>query len=150
MKSWLVFWYSASGSLLYQISVPYDKLPVPEGLRVLPALETIHTDRSSRRLYLKLDYYHSENGDSGDEGFISGSFEKSRIYMLDIEKKNYSGYIELPRYFMETEEFNLVNEGLLGKTEEDRREDFAAGYDFRKAFDESFTIDLIGEDQPQS
>jgi len=34
--------------------------------------------------------------------------------------------------------FNLVNEGLLGKTEEDSIEDFAGGYDFSEAFDEPF------------
>jgi len=30
--------------------------------------------------------------------------------------------------------FNLVEYGVLGKTEQDRREDFATGYDFREAF----------------
>jgi len=30
--------------------------------------------------------------------------------------------------------FNLVEYGVLGKTEQDRREDFAGGYDFREAF----------------
>jgi uncharacterized repeat protein (TIGR04138 family) len=30
--------------------------------------------------------------------------------------------------------FNLVEKGVLGKTDEDRREDFHGGYDFRDAF----------------
>jgi uncharacterized repeat protein (TIGR04138 family) len=30
--------------------------------------------------------------------------------------------------------FHLVDYGVLGKTEHDRREDFAGGYDFREAF----------------
>jgi len=30
--------------------------------------------------------------------------------------------------------FNLVGKGVLGKTPQDRKEDFAAGYDFRAAF----------------
>lgn len=30
--------------------------------------------------------------------------------------------------------FNLVNEGLLGKTDEDSIEDFSGGYDFTEAF----------------
>jgi uncharacterized repeat protein (TIGR04138 family) len=30
--------------------------------------------------------------------------------------------------------FNLVNEGLLGKTDEDSLDDFAEGYDFTEAF----------------
>ena len=34
--------------------------------------------------------------------------------------------------------FNLVERGILGKTDRDRREDFAAGYDFREAFVEPF------------
>ena len=31
--------------------------------------------------------------------------------------------------------FNLINSGLLGKTEEDRKEDFHNRYDFKEAFD---------------
>lgn len=34
--------------------------------------------------------------------------------------------------------FNLVNEGLLGKTEEDSIEDFMEGYDFTEAFIQPF------------
>ena len=30
--------------------------------------------------------------------------------------------------------FNLVNRGLLGKTDQDKKEDFAGGYDFAEAF----------------
>lgn len=33
--------------------------------------------------------------------------------------------------------FNMVDSGLLGKTDEDSREDFVNGYDFREAFGES-------------
>jgi len=34
--------------------------------------------------------------------------------------------------------FNMVEIGLLGKTEQDRREDFANGYDFHEAFRKPF------------
>lgn len=34
--------------------------------------------------------------------------------------------------------FNLVEAGTLGKTDEDKREDFAGGYDFEKAFRDPF------------
>jgi uncharacterized repeat protein (TIGR04138 family) len=34
--------------------------------------------------------------------------------------------------------FNLVGKGILGRTEQDRKEDFAGGYDFEKAFSEPF------------
>jgi uncharacterized repeat protein (TIGR04138 family) len=34
--------------------------------------------------------------------------------------------------------FNLVQNGVLGKTEQDRKEDFAGGYDFDEAFQRPF------------
>jgi uncharacterized repeat protein (TIGR04138 family) len=34
--------------------------------------------------------------------------------------------------------YNLVNYGFLGKTDEDRKSDFANGYDFHEAFDRPF------------
>jgi uncharacterized repeat protein (TIGR04138 family) len=34
--------------------------------------------------------------------------------------------------------FNLVEKGILGKTEHDRREDFLGGYDFDEAFRQPF------------
>ncbi len=34
--------------------------------------------------------------------------------------------------------FNMVRHGVLGKTDEDRREDFAGGYDFDTAFRKPF------------
>ena len=37
--------------------------------------------------------------------------------------------------------FNLVEADLLGKTEQDSRDDFSEVYDFRQAFDESFRFD---------
>lgn len=36
--------------------------------------------------------------------------------------------------------FNLVGRGLLSKTEEDRKEDFHGGYDFRDAFEKPFEL----------
>jgi len=38
--------------------------------------------------------------------------------------------------------FNLIDSGLLGKTDQDRKEDFHDRYDFKKAFDKgcSYTI----------
>ncbi|MBP7829278.1 MAG: hypothetical protein KA248_05125 [Kiritimatiellae bacterium] len=34
--------------------------------------------------------------------------------------------------------FNLVEKGILGKTERDKKEDFSGGYDFKQAFREPF------------
>ena len=38
--------------------------------------------------------------------------------------------------------FILVNYGLMGKTEDDRREDFENVYDFKKVFDEEYLAEL--------
>jgi uncharacterized repeat protein (TIGR04138 family) len=37
--------------------------------------------------------------------------------------------------------FNLVEHGLLGKTEQDAREDFAGGFDFDRAFEGPFKVE---------
>jgi uncharacterized repeat protein (TIGR04138 family) len=37
--------------------------------------------------------------------------------------------------------FNLVEHGLLGKTEKDMREDFAGGFDFDQAFEGPFKVE---------
>lgn len=36
--------------------------------------------------------------------------------------------------------FNMISEGLMGKTEQDTREDFHNVYDFKGAFDESYRV----------
>lgn len=45
--------------------------------------------------------------------------------------------------------FNLVSKGVLGKTDEDRREDFANGYDFTEAFRAPFLPRSAGTSQPR-
>jgi len=42
--------------------------------------------------------------------------------------------------------FNLVEAGLLRKTEEDRREDFRDVFDFEEAFDRGYEIHLTAEE----
>jgi uncharacterized repeat protein (TIGR04138 family) len=37
--------------------------------------------------------------------------------------------------------FNLVDNGLMGKTESDRRDDFKNTYDFQKVFDQEFKFE---------
>ncbi len=44
--------------------------------------------------------------------------------------------------------FNMVGAGILGKTDEDRREDFAGGYDFDAAFAKPFRAIRAAPAQP--
>ena len=49
--------------------------------------------------------------------------------------------------------FNLVDYGILGRTDNDSPEDFADGYDFREAFDDPFRPEetqVKGKDQDAS
>lgn len=45
--------------------------------------------------------------------------------------------------------FNMVEAGLLKKTDEDRREDFAGVLDFAEAFDRGFRIKIVPPGPPQ-
>ena len=84
----------------------------------------------------------------GRKGHISGQelLEGCRRYAL--EEFGYMARVVLESLGVRRTEdmgdivFNLVNNGLLGKTDEDKHEDFREGYDFRKAFDDSYRIDL--------
>lgn len=46
--------------------------------------------------------------------------------------------------------FNLVGKGILGRTEQDRKEDFAGGYDFDEAFCRPFEPSRKGARPPAS
>jgi uncharacterized repeat protein (TIGR04138 family) len=46
--------------------------------------------------------------------------------------------------------FNLVDSGILGKTEDDTRKDFANGYDFREAFEKPFIPKAKGGTPPEN
>jgi uncharacterized repeat protein (TIGR04138 family) len=126
---------------------------IPDGLREIVNRD----DRFSPEAYVFVSEAVSYTQEMlGRKGHISGQELVEGVRRYALEEFGYMARVVLESWGVRRTEdmgdivFNLVNQGLLGKTEEDRREDFAAGYDFRKAFDESFTIDLIGEDQPQS
>jgi hypothetical protein len=96
MDSWLVFWYNESGDPLYNVEVSLDRLPVPQGVDVIPQLETIIPDQENRRLYLKLDYYEeSYDADTGTSYGITKT--TSRIYWLELASGRYEGYVDIPR-----------------------------------------------------
>ena len=108
-KSRLIFWFSAAGALLYEVAINYTSLPVPQGMDLIPSLETVYSDADSRVLYLKLDYY-LKPGAEGEGSVNNGTgFEKSRIYILDLQRETYVQSIELPRYFIENNDLELVN-----------------------------------------
>ncbi len=71
---------------------------------------------------------------------VSGQELLSGIREFALEQYGPMAYTVLDRWGVRKCEdfgdivFHLVDYGVLGKTEQDRREDFTGGYDFREAF----------------
>ncbi len=92
----------------------------------------------------------------GPDRHVSGNelLEGIRAYAIDqfgpvtLTVLHYWG-ISQPRDFGEIV-FNMVEHGILGKTDEDTREDFEGGYDFSEAFEEPFLPVTRVEEEPGS
>jgi hypothetical protein len=96
LDTWLVFWYTPEGNLLYRVQIPLDRLPLPDDTgEFIPSLEKVLPDRETRKLYLNLNYYRrSVDPDSGAGSGIE-TFA-SRIYWLDLSSGRYEGYVDIP------------------------------------------------------
>ena len=104
MRSWLIFWYSNEGILLYRIEIPLDTLPGPETADVAAHLETIYPDPDSRYLYLKIDYYRTRYEEETNTA-VGVDFQESRVYLFDINEGSYQGYAGVPHYFIKDNSF---------------------------------------------
>lgn len=88
MKTWNIYWYSEKGSLMYTIIVPLDDLPVPEEGDYIPSLETIVPDRSTKAVYLKIDYYNKNDNNL--------DYTMSYMWTLDLTEEKYTRSIRIP------------------------------------------------------
>ena len=89
----IVFWYDSSGTLLRRIEIRPEHLPVPEEIDAEPVLESVTPDYDLRRLYLKVNYYIS------DDQIITGEWSDrtmSRIYWIDIADGTFQGFVDVP------------------------------------------------------
>jgi hypothetical protein len=90
--SWLVYWYSASGSLQHQLTVQSASLPPLAGVPdATLSLDKLVPDLEKRVLYAAL-YYHNPKASAGDpaQGYLT------RIYRIDAETGRYDGYLDVP------------------------------------------------------
>lgn len=102
IQHWFVYWFSPQGSLLYQATISRSNLPIPEGSELMPSLGTVSADIDEHLLYLKIDYYGSDEEESSGKRNVY--FEHSRIWWYDLRKEQYSGSVAVPLRF---EEFRL-------------------------------------------
>ncbi len=89
----IVFWYDSEGTLLRRIEIGPEHLPIPEEIDALPVLESVVPDHDLRRLYLKVNYYIT------DEEMVTGQWNDrtlSRIYWISIEDGSYEGFVDVP------------------------------------------------------
>ncbi|MCF6334486.1 MAG: hypothetical protein L3J12_01930 [Spirochaetales bacterium] len=103
LESWIVYWFTGTGSLKYTINIPLDDLPVPPDGDYISSLESIIPDQNSHSLFLKIDYY---NKDSRNLYYTS-----SYLWKLDIGKKTYTRSVRIPD--LESSDFDDIP-GFLG------------------------------------
>ena len=97
-ESWNIYWYSASGMLLYLIRIDSGAIPVlPDWPEALAIVDRIAAAPDSRHLYMKVDYSRDTFDQSTNTrtGFEPVS---SVIWTLDVEDGSYTGFLEVPPY----------------------------------------------------
>jgi hypothetical protein len=95
-RAWLVYWYTAGGSLQHQLTVENSNLPpLAAAAGVRPAATTslgkLVPDLERRVLYAVL-YYHDPQASASDPalGYLT------RIYRIDAETGRYGEHVDVP------------------------------------------------------
>ncbi len=91
-RSWLVYWYTTSGSLQYQLTVQAASLPpLAEAPAAVVSLGKLVPDLERRTLYAVL-YYNSQDAPETDpsRGYLT------RIYRIDVQTGHYGDPFDVP------------------------------------------------------
>lgn len=102
----LVFWFSASGFLKFQVPVKTSSVPVvtPESVNanaeqsdLFVTVENVVPDCYAERLYVKVDYYfpHIDEESKTQSGI---DYVKTSVYPLDIESGKFGEAVNIPAY----------------------------------------------------
>ena len=97
-ESWNIYWYSASGMLLYLIKIDSGAIPVLQDWSdALAIVDRIAAAPDARQLFIKVDYSRNTYDQSTN---IRTGLEpvSSVIWTLDIEDGSYVGSLEVPPY----------------------------------------------------
>ncbi|MEL3906821.1 MAG: hypothetical protein P1P65_07330 [Treponema sp.] len=94
-----VYWYDQSGSLRYKIPIAFNTLPSPytDELKMFSSIDKIVPDFNTKKLYIKIDYYR-ENIDPGTKVSAGISYDKSCLYIFNIDTKRYERKIDIAPY----------------------------------------------------
>ena len=91
-RSWLVYWYTTSGSLQYQLTVePASLPPLAEAPAAVVSLGKLVPDLERRTLYAVL-YYNNQDAPETDpsRGYLT------RIYRIDVQTGHYGEPLDVP------------------------------------------------------
>ncbi|HAH62939.1 MAG TPA: hypothetical protein DCL73_12685 [Treponema sp.] len=101
MEGAMVYWFSESGFLMYKIPIVTKDAPKMPGTAasaaVVASVQDVVPDYSSRRLFVKIDYYQPRlDKDSKAESGID--FVKTFLFPLSVESGKYESPITIPPY----------------------------------------------------
>jgi len=102
MEGSMVYWFSATGFLMYKIPIITRDVPKMPGISaanagIIAAVQDVIPDYVSRRLFVKIDYYQPRvDKDSKVESGID--FVKTFLFSLSVESGKYESPVTIPPY----------------------------------------------------
>ena len=102
---WNIYWYSASGMLLFMVKINTSEIPSrPDLPSTLASVDCIAAAPDSRMLFLKVDYYR-DTFDQSTNTRTGSEPASSVIWTLNVEDGSYSSLFEVPLF--ELSDFEL-------------------------------------------
>jgi hypothetical protein len=95
-QAWQVFWYTAAGSLRYQLALDQQRLPPLEGVtKAIPSLGKLVPDLNRPYLYAAIYFYPSSEG-RGARPTTPGGGYTTRIYRINLTTGKYEKSFDVP------------------------------------------------------
>ena len=93
-----VYWFSSSGTLIYQIDIKNSLIPAPADDTVFISVDSINIPENDHKLFIKCDYYKNIiNKQTGKETDVD--FYKSAVHVLNLETGNFDSVTDIPEVF---------------------------------------------------
>jgi hypothetical protein len=95
-SGWNIYWYDASGMLLYLVRLKNSAVPVPpDWPSLVSAVDAIVAAPDGRKVFLKVDYYRT-TFDESTKTRTGTEPDSSVIWTLNVEDGSYPGSMEVP------------------------------------------------------
>jgi hypothetical protein len=97
-QGWNIYWYGASGTLLYLVHLKNSAIPAPQDWpNAMSSVDNIMAAPDSRRLLLKVDYYR-DTFDASTNTRTGTEPDSSIIWVLNVEDGSYSESLAVPLF----------------------------------------------------